>query len=383
VTVTVTGATATVEEAGATNVTPQAGCVAETPKRVRCTLPNAASRIQYTYATLLDGNDDFEITGSPSSVDGGVGNDDLTGGELSDALDGGGGTDDLRGNAGRDTLSDGDASGVANKDKLDGGADADLVDYRIRTAGVVVDLAAPSGDGEPGENDTLTAIENVGGGAGADTLRGDENPNILSAAGGDDAVDGRGGIDAVYGFGGNDTLIGGAGRDDIEAGDGDDTLRLENPVRSYDRLLTCGAGNDTIIGIAAAPSVSIECEVGDFGFGFVAGLKPKKVTKEAVTVKIPCPDVYKKDGVCKGTIVVEPKGAYAHSAAERAKRDYGARKFAISKSTKVTIKLNAAGRKELRKSAFRFQFTLRLKETATGTKRQFEWTSYLVRSFLS
>jgi hypothetical protein len=137
-----------------------------------------------------------------------------------------------------------------------------------------------------------------------------------------------------------------------------------------------------IVGLAGKPSVSINCELGDFGFGFVQGLKPKKVTTEIVTVKIPCPDAFKKDGACKGSIIVEPTGAYARSDAVRKQQRYGAKEFRITKTTKVSIRLNSAGRKQLRKSAFKLQFTINMKETATNTKRRFEWTSYLVRAFL-
>jgi hypothetical protein len=102
-----------------------------------------------------------------------------------------------------------------------------------------------------------------------------------------------------------------------------------------------------------------------------------------VTIKIPCPAIYRAGSACKGSVVVEPKSAYAKDAATRAKNRYGTKKFTIGgSSAKVTIPLNSAGRKQLRKSAFKLQFSIRLKETATKTKRQFEWTSYVVRSAL-
>ncbi|HEX8054696.1 MAG TPA: calcium-binding protein [Thermoleophilaceae bacterium] len=373
------GRSAEISDPGAGTVTPGDNCTAQNAKKVTCTVTGTNPKLLTVYATLLDGNDTFDITGSGSSVNGGDGNDELRGGPLDDGLRGGGGTDELRGNAGSDALYDGDTSGAANKDTLDGGPGDDTVVYE-RTAGVVVDLADPAGDGEPGENDALVAIENVGGGSGNDQLRGDAGPNRLGGALGDDTIDGRAGDDWVTGFEGNDTLIGGPGRDDIEGGDGDDTLRLENPAGQYDRLLTCSAGKDTIVGITAAPSVEAGCETGDFGFGFVAGLRPKKVTTSSVTIKIPCPDAYRAGSACKGSVVVEPKGAYAKDAATRAKQRYGVKKFSIGgSSAKVTIALNSAGRKQLKKSAFKLQFSIRMKETATKTKRQFEWTSYVVR----
>jgi RTX calcium-binding nonapeptide repeat (4 copies) len=379
----VTNATAEVSDPGAGSITAGANCMSQNPKKVVCTHPQG-QKIFEVNADLLDGNDTFAAAGAQSIVDGGPGNDTLDGGELHDFLLGGGGTDDLRGNAGPDTFRDGDSTGAVNKDTINGGADVDVVDYGNRTAPVVIDLASPQANqGEAGENDSLTGIENAGGGSANDTIAGDDAVNIIGGAGGNDNVSGRGGNDRVSGGAGNDTLSGGPGRDDIEAGDGDDTLNLLNPPGEYDRLLTCDDGKDTIVGIAAAPSVESGCETGDFGFGFVMGLKPKNVGTKDVTVKIPCPAPYKKDGACKGSIVVEPKGAYARSAATRKAQRYGVAKFAITKSSaKVKIKLNSAGQKQLKKPAFKLQFTINLKETATGTKRRFEYTSYLVRSFL-
>ena len=380
--VTVTNSTAEITDNGAGSITPGANCVSNGAKKVTCTAPGAA-RIDVVLADLGDENDTFKIAGTSSNVDGGPGNDNLDGGAIDDTFRGGGGTDNLDGKAGSDIINDTDTSGAANKDNLNGGDGNDFVSYGNRTAGVTVDLAGGQSGGEPGENDNLSNFENVSGGSGNDNLMGNDNANILAVGPGDDQANGRGGVDSLTGDTGNDVLIGGEGRDDIEAGEGNDTLRLENPLGQYDRLLTCSDGKDTIVGIAAAPSVEIGCELGDFGFGFVNNLKPKKVGTKDVTIKIACPAAYQKDGVCKGSVVVEPKSAYNKSAAERKKNRFGAAKFAIDgASGKVKIKLNSKGQKELKKSAFKLQFHINLKETATGTKRQFEWTSYLVRSFL-
>jgi Ca2+-binding RTX toxin-like protein len=376
----VTGATAEISDPGAGSITPGANCAPVNPKKVTCTDPKGETIFVIT-ASLGDGGDTASIAGTRSSVDGGPGNDTLNGGELGDFLNGGGGTDTLHGNAGGDNLGDGDPSGAANKDTLDGGADADSIDYSKRVGNVTVDLAAGVG-GEAGENDVLDSIESAGGGTGNDIIRGTDGVNALAGGTGNDEVDGRGGDDIVNGEPGNDTLIGAAGVDDIEGGDGDDTLRLENPAGQYDRLTLCGAGNDTIIGVTASPFVEMGCEVGDFGFGYAAPLKPKAFNTTSVTLKIPCPDAYKKNGVCKGSVVVEPKGAYLKSSSYRKAHRYGVAKFSISKSSaKVKITLNSAGRKQLKKSAFKLQFHLNLKETASGTKREFEWTSYVVKAF--
>jgi hypothetical protein len=383
VTVAADGLSAEVSDPGAGTITPGGNCTAQNPKKVTCTVPAGEPRIVEVDAHLEDGNDTFDVAGAGSSANGGIGNDTLRGGAGRDFFNGGRGTDTLRGNGGDDQLYDGDVTGQSvNKDTMVGGLGNDFVAYSDRTAAVTVDLADAAGEGEAGEGDEVSEVENVSAGRSNDIVRGDGAVNVLQGGDGNDLVEGRDGNDYIGGSDGDDTLVPGPGRDDAEAGEGNDVLSLGNPPGQYDRLLTCGSGKDTIVGIAAAPSVSIECEVGDFGLGFQIGLKPKKVTTELVTVKIPCPDAFKRDGACKGSIVVEPTGAYNRDAAARKKQRYGAKSFRITKSTKVSIRLDAAGRKQLRKSAFKLQFTINVKETATGTKHRFEWTSYLVRRFL-
>lgn len=376
----VTGPTAEISDPGA-NIAPGANCTATNAKKVTCTNP-AGPRVDGLHVKLLDENDTFQVAGVFASVDAGPGNDTLDGGELTDVFIGGGGTDTLRGHGGNDWLSDGDTSGSADRDTLDGGEGVDSVSYATRTATVNVDLADDAGDGESGENDTLVSIAGATGGSGDDVIRGTDESAGLDGGFGDDLVDGRGGDDLVLGRPGNDTVIGGPGRDDVEGEEGNDVLRLENPPGQHDKLVSCGDGKDTVVGVQVSPFTPVSCEVGDWGFGYVASPTPAKVTSRTVTLRIPCPDAYRRDGVCKGSVVVEPKGAYLRSDAERRKNRYGARKFAITKKSAVTIELDSDGRRQLRKSTFKLQFTVRMKETATGTKRSFEWTSLVVKSFL-
>lgn len=377
----VTGNTAEISDPGATSITPGANCVANNPKKVTCT--NAAGpRVDAFNAELLDENDTFDVAGVFAAVNGGPGNDTLNGGEFTDVFNGGGGTDILRGNGGSDSLSDGDASGSANRDTLDGGEGGDAVTYATRTATVNVDLADNAGDGEAGENDELISIAGATGGSGNDVIRGTDESAGLDGGFGDDLVDGRGGDDLVLGRPGNDTVIGGPGRDDIEGEEGDDILRLDNPPGQHDKVVACGEGKDTVVGVQVSPSLPVTCEIGDWGFGFVARPTPSKVSSRTVTLRIPCPDAFKRDGRCTGSVVVEPKSAYLRSDAERRKNRYGVRKFSITKKTSLTIALNSAGQRQLRKSTFKLQFRVNLKETATGTKRSFEWTSHVVKSFL-
>ena len=67
----------------------------------------------------------------------------------------------------------------------------------------------------------------------------------------------------------------------------------------------------------------------------------------------------------------------------RLRERYGAREFRFTTETaRVSVPLNAAGRRELRKPVFRLQFTLRLTDRPKKRVRQFAWTEILVRSAL-
>ena len=151
------------------------------------------------------------VTGTPF-------NDHLSGSAGDDVISGGGGDDLISGGDGADTLS----GGLGN-DSLDGGAGNDTASYAERTAAVDVNLADPGADGESGEADTLTAIENVLGGSGDDTLAGDGGPNLIQ--GGD----------------GRDIVTGGDGADRLDAGPGDDDVRAKDATTD---TVDCGPGAD-------------------------------------------------------------------------------------------------------------------------------------------
>ena len=126
-----------------------------------------------------------------TKIDGNDGNDILTGSSGADNLVGGSGNDRITGGLGNDTI--------------DGGSGTDTVDYSLETNGWTINLAASSNHAQSGtETDTLSSIENVIGGAGADTISGTTAANVL---------DGGDGNDVLRGNAGNDTLIGGAGND--------------------------------------------------------------------------------------------------------------------------------------------------------------------------
>jgi Ca2+-binding RTX toxin-like protein len=247
------------------------------------------------------GSDVLEGDGGQDTLDGGTGRDAISGGDGTDlvdysneidpvwvtpdgAADDGtpgegdnvapdvesiGGTpaaDMLFGNAGDGVLNGGGGDdyldGGGGADILSGGAGIDSASYAARSGPVSVDLNVFGGDGEAGENDTVSGdVERVLGGSGADRLIGDGNANILVGAGGNDTLSGEGGPDALFGgvgndtmngndgndtlFGddGNDKLLGGAGPDGLNGGNGNDSL----DGGAANDVLTGAAGTDTAV----------------------------------------------------------------------------------------------------------------------------------------
>jgi Ca2+-binding RTX toxin-like protein len=235
-----------------------------------------------------DGTDvaDYSAALTPVSVNPNGAADDGVGGEgdnvAGDVESANGGADDdtLIGNGGNGVLNGGDGNDVLDggggADTLIGGAGLDAASYASRTGAVAVDLSAPGGDGEAGENDNVTSdVEKVVGGAAGDTLTGDANPNVLSGGAGGDTLSGGGGSDGLIGGADNDTLSGGDGSDVLSGDDGKDTLRGDADSDSLnggtgDDSLDGGAGADIISGgddndtaVYAARSRAVRVSIGD------------------------------------------------------------------------------------------------------------------------
>ena len=196
-----------------------------------------ASTIPTLY--LYGGDGDDSIVGSDGGSDiigGDAGNDILYGAGGDDLMDGGPGSDDLQGSDGIDT-----------------------VDYRARTAPVVVTIGDDLGnDGQAGEQDNVgVGIERVLGGSGNDVLVGNALGNTLEGGGGADLLDGGLGADILIGGPGVDTVdyssrtadvtvtADGPGTTSGEVGEGD---QVDPTVEN----VTGGAGNDTLTGNAGA-----------------------------------------------------------------------------------------------------------------------------------
>ena len=109
-----------------------------------------------------------------------------------------------------------------SSDFISGGSGIDAVDYSGRTNNLTLTIGA-TGNGEAGENDNISDVDNVYGGGGHDTIVGDGLANYLK------------------GNGGNDTIIGGLGVDTIEAGNGNDRIRAEDGLVD---VIDGGAGTD-------------------------------------------------------------------------------------------------------------------------------------------
>ena len=207
------------------------------------------------FENVIGSKNNDEITGDSGDnvIEGGAGADTLVGGgnplvgstgdtvsyesseeavvvNLLDATNSGGdadgdtlsGFENIIGSAGADTLTgdDGDnvIEGGAGVDTLVGGAGTDTLSYESEQEGVTVDLDADGRGtqqatrpdqttGRTPALDRIEGFENVRGGAGADTLTGDDNDNILEGGEGDDILEGKGGADTLYGGAGADTYV--------------------------------------------------------------------------------------------------------------------------------------------------------------------------------
>jgi uncharacterized delta-60 repeat protein len=157
----------------------------------------------------------------------------LIGNSGNNVLDGGGGKDILAGDAGNDTLK--------------GGPGSDTADYSAATAAVNAGLATGKASGQGVGIDTLSAIENLLGGMGNDTLAGDAGINSLVGGAGNDALAGGAGNDSLAGNNGADTLQGGDGSDRLHGGSGKDTLTGGDGADRY----VYSAVTDTGLGGAA------------------------------------------------------------------------------------------------------------------------------------
>ena len=204
------------------------------------------------------------------TLNGAGGDDRLCGGGVPPAPDsllvpactgGGSGADVLSGGAGNDTLQ-----GTLGADTHNGGTGRDTAMWTERSAVVRVTIndcatgpqCAQANDGQPDissnpgqqpEGDLVALdVENLEGGAGADSLSGDADPNVLEGGFGGDTLRGQGGDDVLCGL--FDGLVAGectqglfqpGDADGLDGGAGNDHL---DGYRGADQIIG-GAGIDT------------------------------------------------------------------------------------------------------------------------------------------
>ena len=162
---------------------------------------SSVARIDFV---ALAGDDSFmNLTGVPSVVDGGSGDDLMDGGSGNDLMRGGDGEDVMHGGDGDDRLD-----GNGGTDKLWGGNGRDTLD-----GGPGIDTV----DGDAGD-DVLRGGDDI------DHLLGGDGDDVLFGGGDDDNVDGEAGNDLLYGDDGNDHVDGGSGNDVLYGGNGDDEV---------------------------------------------------------------------------------------------------------------------------------------------------------------
>ncbi|WP_096787764.1 calcium-binding protein [Rhodobacter sp. CZR27] len=196
----------------------------------------------YAYATLdvrldlttaQDTGDGRKILIGVENVTGGHYGDVITGNAANNRLMGEGGADLLTGQGGTDTLSGGTGAdtlvGGAGNDWLDGGDGDGSYDWAtfITSGAVSVDLDAGVVRSAAFGTDTITGVEGIRTGSGADLMVGDSDDNCFYGGAGNDSLHGGTGNDTLHGERGADVLVGGNGNDIFvfQAGCGADTIQ--------------------------------------------------------------------------------------------------------------------------------------------------------------
>lgn len=153
-----------------------------------------------------DGTDDNGHAGGDVFT----GIENLEGSTFDDTLKGDSAVNTISGGTGDDTLA-----GGGGNDSLDGGAGNDTLDLSGETGTLNLDLTDATHT-VGADTLTLTSIEGIVAGSGADILVGDNRANSLD------------------GGAGNDTLSGGIGFDSLTGGDGIDTATFSGSVTGYE-----------------------------------------------------------------------------------------------------------------------------------------------------
>ena len=178
---------------------------------------------------------------------GGSGNDTLSGNSSNNIIWGTSGNNTLSGGAGTNTLFGGTGNdtfiGGSGTDDMRGGGGNDVLTYENITSSVFVNLGENRATGSDISTDTISAINTIIGGSGADTLIGNSANNSL--AGGD-------GNDTLYGGRGDNVLDGGNHRDIVDYSEFTDRVVVNLSSSDYVDTLsgrTVSAGSSQRFGV--------------------------------------------------------------------------------------------------------------------------------------
>lgn len=189
------------------------------------------------------------------NVAGTPGADDLFGTSGADLIQGFGGADTIHSSDGDDTLLGGDGDDLfllgsqSGLKTINGGAGIDTLDLSgSYPAGghSVIDLnnttTVQNAVFEQHIRIVISNVENVVGGAGSDSINGNDKANALWGGAGNDNLSGNGGDDTLVGGLGNDTLVGSAGNDLYVFATGDSGFDATGAWKGGDVILGFGVG---------------------------------------------------------------------------------------------------------------------------------------------
>ncbi len=250
-------------------------------------------------------NDTLFVSASvntPTTLDGGGGNDTLTGGSGRDTLIGGIGTNRLEGGAGNDTflLTARTIAGANDKDTVTDSSGLNALALSTFTNGLTFSLATGSGTTQVvnlatgyqldlqsdtfqtvtlgSGNNRVTGNLNVSttivGGSGNDTLAGGNASDTLNGGNGNNTLSGLDGNDLLVGGANNDTLVGGAGEDTLSGGTGTNSLDGGIGLDTFvlaGRSLPGANDKDTLVDVSGQTIVDMRTFTTDLTFSLAIG----------------------------------------------------------------------------------------------------------------
>jgi Ca2+-binding RTX toxin-like protein len=180
----------------------------------------------------------------------GSGNDTITLLNGNDTLTGGNGTDVLNGAGGNDIFFA--TAALDGTDTYNGGSGFDTVNYAALAAANAISVTLNGAFAVTltvggGNNDQISGVENIIGGAGDDNVTGDANANALTGNGGADTLNGGAGNDLLNGGAGDDLMDGGADFDTVDYSAAAAAISIDLNVAS--QASTGGLGTDTLSNI--------------------------------------------------------------------------------------------------------------------------------------